>query len=129
MKNTVLEIDSEIAKEFLLVLVKNSKFHFLNRIFDHISDIKFDNNEIRFKVLMFKYFLKIKTYPKTLSGKYEFLHNIPTKMIKKEEIPDFIELDEKKLIINFSPNPITRNISIDELKIQNGKLVLILGLV
>jgi hypothetical protein len=128
MKEILLEIDEEAAKEFLIKILENSKFHFLKRIFDHVSNIEFENNEIRFKVLMFKYYLKLKTYPKTLTGRYEFFHNIPAKMIKKEELPKFVELNDKTIIINIPENPIGKNVSIEKFEIENGKLKIILGL-
>jgi hypothetical protein len=128
MKEILLEIDEEAAKEFLIKALENSKFHFLKRIFDHVSNIEFRDNEIRFKVLMFKYYLKLKTYPKLIAGRYEFFHNIPTKMIKKEELPKFVELNDKTIVINIPENPISRNISIEKFEIENGKLKLILGL-
>jgi hypothetical protein len=128
MKEILLEIDEEAAKEFLIKVLENSKFHFLKRIFDHVSNIEFRDNEIRFKVLMFKYYLKLKAYPKLLTGRYEFFHNIPAKMIKKEELPKFVELNDKTIVINIPENPISRNISIEKFEIENGKLKLILGL-
>ncbi|MDK2907402.1 hypothetical protein X928_07515 [Petrotoga miotherma DSM 10691] len=128
MKEILLEIDEKAAKEFLIKALENSKFHFLKSIFDHVSNIEFSDNEIRFKVLMFKYYLKLKTYPKALTGRYEFFHNIPAKMIKKEELPKFVELNDKTIIINIPENPISKNISIEKFEIKNGKLKLILGL-
>jgi len=128
MKEILLEIDEEAAKEFLIKILENSKFHFLKRIFDHVSNIEFENNEIRFKVLMFKYYLKLKAYPKLLTGRYEFFHNIPAKMIKKEELPKFVELNDKTIIINIPKNTVSKNISIEKFEIESGKVKLILGL-
>ncbi|KUK15015.1 hypothetical protein [Petrotoga olearia] len=128
MKEILLEIDEEAAKEFLIKVLENSKLHFLKRIFDHVSNIEFNNNEIRFKVLMFKYYLKLKKYPKQLTGRYEFFHNIPTKMIKKEELPEFVELNDKTIVINIPENLVSKNINIEKFEIKNGKLKLILGL-
>jgi len=128
MKEILLEIDEEVAKEFLIKALENSKFHFLKNIFDHVSNIEFDDNEIRFKVLMFKYYLKLKAYPKLLTGRYEFFHNIPAKMIKKEELPKFVELNDKTIIINIPENPVSKNISIEKFEIESGKVKLILGL-
>ncbi|ABX31429.1 hypothetical protein Pmob_0704 [Petrotoga mobilis SJ95] len=128
MKEILIEIDEEAAKEFLIKILENSKFHFLKRIFDHVSNIEFSDNEIRFKVLMFKYYLKLKTYPKALTGRYEFFHNLPTKMIKEEELPKFVKLNDKTIIINIPENPISKNVSIEKLEIESGKVKLILGL-
>ncbi|POZ91075.1 hypothetical protein [Petrotoga sp. SL27] len=128
MKEISLEIDEEAAKEFLIKVLENSKFYFLKNIFDHVSNIEFNDNEIRFKVLMFNYYLKLKAYPKLLTGRYEFFQNIPTKMIKKEELPEFVELNEKTIIINIPENPVSKNISIEKFEIKNGKVKLILGL-
>jgi len=129
MREVLLEIDEEAAKEFLIKALENSKFHFLKRIFDHVSNIEFNDNEISFKVLMFKYYLKLKTYPKKLTGKYEFFHNIPTRMIRNEELPKFVELNDKTMIIDMPENLVSKNISIEKLEIENGKLTLILGLI
>jgi len=128
MKEILLEIDEKAAKEFLIKALENSKFHFLKNIFDHVSNIEFSDNEIRFKVLMFKYYLKLKAYPKLLTGRYEFFHNIPAKMIKKEELPKFVELNDKTIIINIPENPVRKNISIEKFEIESGKVKLILGL-
>jgi hypothetical protein len=128
MKEILIEIDEEAAKEFLIKILENSKFHFLKRIFDHVSNIEFHDNEIRFKVLMFKYYLKLRTYPKVLTGRYEFFHNLPARMIKKEELPKFVELNDKTIIINIPENPISKNVSIEKLEIESGKVKLILGL-
>ncbi len=128
MKEILLEIDEEAAKEFLIKVLENSKFHFLKNIFDHVSNIEFNDNEIRFKVLMFKYYLKLKAYPKLLTGRYEFFHNIPAKMIKKEELPKFVELNDKTIIINIPENTVSKNISIEKFEIESGKVKLILGL-
>ncbi len=128
MKEILIEIDEEAAKEFLIKILENSKFHFLKRIFDHVSNIEFHDNEIRFKVLMFKYYLKLRTYPKVLTGRYEFFHNLPARMIKKEELPKFVELNDETIIINIPENPISKNVSIEKFEIINGKLKLILGL-
>jgi aspartate/methionine/tyrosine aminotransferase len=49
-------------------------------------------------------------------------------MIKKEELPKFVELNDKTIIINIPENPIGKNVSIEKFEIENGKLKIILGL-
>lgn len=127
LKEAIFEVDQEMAMELIVKLLENSKFPFLKKIFTHISKVVFDENKVIFHILMFNYYLKIKSYPKNIAGRFVFEHNLPSRMLKSEDIPDFIKIDEKEIEVNIPENPLIKIMKIKEMKLEKGKFKLVLN--
>lgn len=120
MGEFIFELDEDMAKELLEKLLDNSKFSFLKKIFKRISSLKFDSDKISFDIFLFSFYLKIKSYPETISGVYVFEHNIPARILKDQDLPEFVEIDNKLLLVKIPENNLLNNIRIKEFKIEKG---------
>ena len=127
MGELIFELDDDMAKELLIKVLETSKLPFLKNLFKHISSFKFKDNKIIFDILLFSFNLKIKSYPDNVSGVYVFEHNIPVKMLKDQEFPEFVEIEDNLILVKIPTNNILKNIHINEFKIENGILRIKLG--
>lgn len=129
MGELIFELDDDMAKELLIKVLETSKLPFLKNLFKHISSFKFKDNKIIFDILLFSFNLKIKSYPDYVSGVYVFEHNIPVKMLKDQEFPEFVEIEDNLILVKIPTNNILKNIHINEFKIENGILRIKLGII
>jgi hypothetical protein len=129
MGELIFELDEDMAKDLLIKVLATSKIPFLKNLFKHISSFKFKDNKIILDILLFSFNVKIKSYPETISGVYVFEHNIPVKMLKDQEFPEFVEIEDNLILVKIPTNNILKNIHINEFKIENGILRIKLGII
>ena len=129
MGEFIFELDEDMAKDLLIKVLETSKLPFLKNLFKHISSFKFKDNKIILDILLFSFNVKIKSYPETISGVYVFEHNIPVKMLKDQEFPEFVEIEDNLILVKIPTNNILKNIHINEFKIENGILRIKLGII
>ncbi|KLO22577.1 hypothetical protein X275_05855 [Marinitoga sp. 1197] len=94
-----IKIDKKMIMDLLNKFIKYTSSDFIRKIFNASTKISFKENSIEIKVFLLKYYIKIHKIPFTLSGVYEFEHNLPIYLINKNKLPQNILIDKNKIYI------------------------------
>ncbi len=127
MADFIISLDADTLKKTVLKIIKESSSEIFKQIFNASTKIIFDNNEICFKILLFKYYIKLEKFPKFFCGEYHFSHNLPINMINYEKIPENIKISKNNFIIIIPENAFSKSFSINQISMVNNILNINLG--
>ncbi|KLO21719.1 hypothetical protein [Marinitoga sp. 1155] len=119
-----IKIDKKMIMDLLNKFIKYTSSDFIRKIFNASTKISFKENSIEIKVFFLKYYIKIHKIPFTLSGVYEFEHNLPIYLINKNKLPQNILIDKNKIYIYIKGNFFTQNTYIDTFVFDNDKVII-----
>lgn len=122
MNNFTLEVDSETIKNFISKIIQNKSSDIFKQLFNKTTKINFDQNTASFKVVIFKYFLKIIKIPENINGTFLFEHNLPLTFFNLDNIPDYITIDKTTITLNLPENVFFKNMKIKEIYLRNNDL-------
>ncbi|SHF14586.1 hypothetical protein SAMN02745164_01878 [Marinitoga hydrogenitolerans DSM 16785] len=119
-----IKIEKDFIMDILNGIVKYSTSDIIRKIFNLSTKIKFRNNIIEIRVLLFKYYIKILKKPEFISGIFEFEHNLPISTINQNKLPKYIKLEKKKLYLYIPENFLSKNLHLKEFTFDNDEIII-----
>ena len=117
-----IEFDTNFIKELSQSIIDKSNGQLLGFLMGNTVNFKTENNDFIIKVLFLKYRISIEHIPEKLSGEFVFRHNLPLEKIDKSQLPEFIRIEDKNILVKLPSNIITDNLKISDFKMNDDKI-------